>query len=50
MRKEVCINLSPEILQRVEEKRGTLIPRSRMIEHLITIGLANTGPVQSLES
>ena len=39
MRKEVCINLSPEILQRVDERRGELIPRSRMIEHLIKRGL-----------
>lgn len=45
MRKEVCINLSTEILQLVEEKRGELIPRSRMIEHLIKRGLESSGSV-----
>jgi len=41
MKREICINLSPEVLQKVDEKRGELIPRSRMIEHLIKLGLAS---------
>ena len=50
MRREVCLSISPDVLRQVDAKRGELISRSRMVEHLIAIGLANVGPIQPLEN